>query len=82
MGVGGTTNYYAYADHDPISITNPLGLWGVFGFGSLTGATPGPVRGALEGIALARYDSHSGVTRATLAPQEWQSGHKTMALTL
>lgn len=32
----------------------------IFGFGSLTGGTPGPVRAEAEGIALGGYDSHGG----------------------
>jgi RHS repeat-associated protein len=57
---GGSTNLYASANGNPISISDPLGLWGLFGFGSVTGETPGPVRGAVEGIALGGYDSNSG----------------------
>jgi RHS repeat-associated protein len=57
IGLAGGANLYSYVDNNPVNAVDPLGLFDIFGFGSATGATPGPVRAAAEGVGLVGYDS-------------------------
>jgi hypothetical protein len=53
---------YAYVRGNPISLIDPLGLWGAYGFGSLGNSWPpgSVVRGADEVVGLGGYDTNLG----------------------
>ena len=56
-GLAGGLNLYTYVGNNPVSGIDPLGLFDIFGFGSVTGATPGPYRAAAEAVGLDGYDT-------------------------
>lgn len=58
---GGETGLYGYAGNDPVNFEDPTGLFDAFVFGALTPSTPtGPVKGAVDLVGLAGWDSKSG----------------------
>src|SRR5258707_1044614 len=67
VGFVGGVNFYDYVRSNPINRIDPRGLWGVFGFGALTAATPTPgIRAAGEAVGLVGYNSNDGASAGVI----------------